>query len=364
MAIYVGRWDCPTCGTTGNIGPETRCPNCGASRPEDVRFYLATDAEVVRDKRRIAEAKAGADWRCGHCSSHNKAGVEVCETCGNPHDQFSEDLQLEQREYPPGQVPNAAPREAKTLEQYEEQARRHQASRFRKLRPIIALGIIGLVALILSGFFPMSVDARVVGFYWERTTQMEHYESVSYEDWSVPSAAFDVEGFQAVHHYEKEYSHTETRYRDVREQVGTETYVCGKVDMGNGYFQDRYCTRPVYTTRSEPYRYDVYRDIPVYRTKYRFQLMQWVPKPAYALRLEGNGHDPRWPQPPASLQGEDWRKGKSEGQYTVVVYTGQEYTEEVGPRYWEGLRLGIEIPARRAWLYGTWYGLSDPAHTE
>lgn len=364
MAIYVGRWDCPTCGTVGNIGPETRCPNCGSSRPEDVRFYLATEAEVVRDKKRIAEARSGADWRCGHCSSHNKADAEVCQTCGNPHDQFSEDVGLERREYAPGEVPEATPQGPDTIEQYEESVVRHQAGRFRKLRPIVTVAVLGLIALVLSGFFPTGVDAQVTGFLWERSTEMEHYEAVAYEDWSVPSSAFDVNSFEAIHHYEKEYSHTETRYRDVREQVGTETYVCGKVDMGNGYFQDRYCSRPVYTTRSESYRHDVYRDVPVYATKYRYKLMQWVVKPAYTLRSEGEDHDPRWPQRPSSLLGNDWRKGRSEGSYSVIVEAGKSYTEEVGPRYWEGLRLGDEVPARRAWLYGAWYGLSDPAHTE
>ena len=162
----------------------------------------------------------------------------------------------------------------------------------------------------------------------------------------------------------KEYSHAETRYRDVRVQVGTETYVCGKVDMGNGYFQDRYCTRPVYTTRSEPYQHTVYRDVPIYATRYSYKLMEWVLKPAYALRAEGDDHKARWPEPPASLQNEDWRKGQSEGRYSVRVVAGKEYTEEVGARYWEGLRLGNEIPAKRAWLYGAWYGLSDPAHKE
>ncbi|MEZ4685709.1 MAG: hypothetical protein R3B47_06475 [Bacteroidia bacterium] len=365
MAIYVGRWDCPTCGTIGNLGPETRCPNCGASRPEDVHFYLATDAEVVRDKRRLAAAKAGADWRCGHCSSHNKAGSSVCQTCGNPRDQYSEDIELSRREYGPGQAPSATPSGPSTLEQYEESVRKHNAGRFRKLRPIIAFAFVGLLALVLSGFLPTGVDARVVGFSWERITSMEHYEAVSYEDWSAPSNAFDIESFRAVHHYEKEYSHTETRYRDVRVQVGTETYVCGKVDMGNGYFQDRYCTRPVYTSRSEPYQYDVYRDVPVYATKYAYKVMQWVKKPAYALRAEGNDHEAQWPQPPLSLQSEDWRKGGNEARYFVRVMAGKEHT----PRRW-GLAIGKACARAMKCLQGAHgftepgYGLSDPAHRQ
>ncbi|MFK7970846.1 MAG: zinc finger Ran-binding domain-containing protein [Bacteroidia bacterium] len=364
MAIYVGRWDCNTCGTIGNLGPETRCPNCGTSRPEDVQFYLASETDVVRDQKQEAEAKAGVDWRCGHCSSHNKAGITVCQTCGNPRDQLSEDVDLDVKTYRTDQVPTQTDKGPSSREVYDETARRHKAGRFRNLRPIMWLATIGLLAIILSGFYPSDVTAEVTGFSWERSTSMEHYEAVAYEDWNTPSGAFDVRSFSAVHHYEKEYSHTETRYRDVRVQVGTESYVCGKIDMGNGYFQDRYCSRPVYTTRTEPYRYEVYRDVPIYRTKYAFKVMQWVAKPGYTLKAQGDDHHARWPEPPATLQGEDWRKGKSVGQYFVTVQYRKPYTEEVGPRYWESLNTGSEVKARKAWLYGSWYGLSDPAHRE
>lgn len=364
MAIYVGRWDCSSCGTIGNLGPETRCLNCGTSRPEDVVFYLASDADVVRDNRRLAEAKAGVDWRCGHCSSHNKAVNDTCKTCGNPRDQLSEDVDLATRSYVPGETPKATPQGPSSQEVYDESVKRHQGGRFRKLRPLVLGVVIMTILLVLSGFIPMEIDTEVVGFSWERTTQMEHYEAVAYEDWRTPANAFDVNSFRAIHHYDKEYSHTETRYRDVRVQVGSEQYVCGQVDMGNGYFQDRYCSRPVYTTRTESYRHDVYRDVPVYRTKYAFKVMEWIAKPAYTLSEAQDNHDARWPEPPASLSGEDWREGKRSGVYFVKVKAGKEYTEPVGPRYWESLYIGMEVPATRAWLYGSWYGLSDPAHSE
>ena len=166
-------------------------------------FTLHQDARVVKDKQKLAQAKAGVDWRCGHCGSHNKAGMDTCQTCGNPQDQFSEDVNLIQREYASGEVPSANLDGPSTLDRYEETVKRHKASRFRKLRPILAVGFVGILLLVLSGFYPMGVNARVVGFSWERITQMEHYEAVSYEDWSAPSNAFDIESYQAVHHYEK-----------------------------------------------------------------------------------------------------------------------------------------------------------------
>ena len=94
MAVYVGKWDCPTCGNIGVAGPETNCTNCGASRPEDVQFYL-DDETVIRDKSQLEEAQAGVDWICGHCSSQNKALADPCWSCGNPRDVLSEDVDLE-----------------------------------------------------------------------------------------------------------------------------------------------------------------------------------------------------------------------------------------------------------------------------
>lgn len=357
MAIYIARWDCPTCGTIGNRGPETRCANCGTSRPADIMFYLPRDEEAVEDARQKQAALAGVDWRCGHCESQNKATQGTCNYCGNPRDALSEDVDLATRTYRKGEVPTSTPQGPSSEEIYTRESQRHQASRFRKLRPIVWAGVIGLILIILSGFIPITLDVEVTGFTWERSVQMEHYEPVAYEDWSTPTGAYDVRSFRAIHHYDKVFSHTETRYRDVRVQVGSEQYVCGKVDMGNGYFQDRYCSRPVYTTKTEPYRYDVYRDVPAYRTKYAYKVMEWVAKPAYIIRAKADNHQAQWPTPPSSFQSEEWRQGKQDGNYLVTVDAGESQTEPVPFRYWMELQLGQEIPGKKAWLYGSWYGL-------
>ena len=56
MAIQVGRWDCQQCGHVGILGPETKCPNCGAMRPKGVRFYLPKDAQVITNEEEIKKA--------------------------------------------------------------------------------------------------------------------------------------------------------------------------------------------------------------------------------------------------------------------------------------------------------------------
>lgn len=369
MAIRVGRWDCPTCGHKGNLGPETRCKNCGAPRPEKVKFYLPEDAEVVEDEKRRREAQAGVDWVCGHCAAQNKAGDTLCYSCGNPRDAASEDVDLEQVEYDTEQVPRQGPGlEEAAGEQYRRARIRTEAASKRKRRR----GLLGLIlsSPILAGIlffllksFPQTVDVEVVGFIWERSIQFEHYEAVQEEAWEVPSQAFQVSSFKAIHHYDKVFRGYETRTRDVRVKVGEESYVCGQRDLGNGYFEDRYCTRPIYETREETYKAEVYEDVPVYATKYRYTIMRWVRKQAYFRKISGTDQQARWPEAPTQGDPDTWRQGPKDAVYyvTVLENDGDKHTEEVGYQYWQARSLGEKLPAEKSRLMDIYYGLKDPA---
>jgi ribosomal protein L37E len=231
MSIYVGRWDCSRCGTQLIEGPKTRCPNCGAPRPEDVQFYLPDESHVVTDAAAIRQAKAGVDWICGHCKAQNKAADKQCKSCGNPRDELSKDVDLQQKSYEQGEVPRAATPSRKKPD--------YPPARRRKVRPAVTIISFLLLALVLlfASYWPVEVSVEVVGFRWERKVLMEHYEPVDRSAWNLPSGAYNVRKERAIHHYDKVFSHNETYYEDVRVKVGEERYVCGKEDMGNGYFQ-------------------------------------------------------------------------------------------------------------------------------
>ena len=55
--ILMGCWDCASCGARRLRGDAYQCASCGAPRPEDVKFYLPTEAEVVRDAEGIRAAE-------------------------------------------------------------------------------------------------------------------------------------------------------------------------------------------------------------------------------------------------------------------------------------------------------------------
>ncbi len=357
MAIRVGRWDCPTCGTKMVLGPETRCPNCGASRPKDVRFYLPTDAEIVRDEARLREAKAGVDWICGHCETQNKAGDPLCNSCGNPRDETSQDINLQTRDYGLDEVPTTS------FERQDEPMEPPRAIRRNTGRNLGRWLLVGALFLVVSWgllrAFPQEIQVRVEGFRWERNIQMLHYEPRSYEDWSTPSGAFDVSSFRAIHHYNDVLRGYETRTRTVQVQVGSEQYVCGQQDMGNGYFQDVYCNRPIYENREETYQEPIYDHIPVYATKYRYTIMEWIKHPENLLRSAAQDHDPQWPDQGPYRDSREWKEGERTDVYYITVREedGDEHVEQLSFANWTALQKGQEIPALRSYLFDMYYGL-------
>lgn len=353
MAIYVARWDCPTCGNTMIEGPLTRCPNCSASRPEDVQFYLPTEADIVRDEARQREALAGVDWICGHCRAQNKVKDTTCYSCGNPRDELSSDVDLETKTYDPENVP----RQTQKKKDHPDYPQASPRKRFNIRRTLL------IVAILLAGFFvltqlPKSIEVEIMGFQWERSLQMEHYEAVADEAWDLPSGAYNVRQQRAVHHYDQVFSHNETYFENVRVQVGDEQYVCGKIDMGNGYFKDKYCSRPIYENRREKRTRPVYNQVPVYATKYFFDIMRWIERRDQLLLSAGNDQQAEWPVQ-TYPEPKNWREGNRQGHYFITVQTpdGKDHSEELKEGYWQSLSKGQKLGATKSLLFGTYFGL-------
>jgi ribosomal protein L40E len=74
-------WTCPTC-KTRNPGTVKICSGCGTAQPKDVKFETPGQAELIKDKDKVAEAKAGPDIHCAFCGARNSATAKVCHQCG------------------------------------------------------------------------------------------------------------------------------------------------------------------------------------------------------------------------------------------------------------------------------------------
>jgi hypothetical protein len=109
--------------------------------------------------------------------------------------------------------------------------------------------------------------------------------------------------------------------------------------LGNGYFQDKICTDAVYETRTrtETYQDPIYRQDPVYQTKYTYDIEKWVP-----IRTERAGGiqlNPSWPK--VNL-GKNERKGQQIETYMVdfVDKKGKTYSVPMNQNEWDDYQLG------------------------
>jgi RNA polymerase subunit RPABC4/transcription elongation factor Spt4 len=74
-------WTCKHCGTV-NPGMKRVCTNCGAPIGTDDKFELPDQQELITDKQKLEEAKAGAAIQCPYCNVLNPAGTKLCIHCG------------------------------------------------------------------------------------------------------------------------------------------------------------------------------------------------------------------------------------------------------------------------------------------
>ena len=74
-------WTCKHCGTV-NPGMKRTCSNCGAPMAEDDKFELPDQQELITDKAKLEEVKAGPAIHCPYCNVLNPAGTKLCKQCG------------------------------------------------------------------------------------------------------------------------------------------------------------------------------------------------------------------------------------------------------------------------------------------
>lgn len=340
MSIRVGKWDCEQCGFKGNMGPLTRCSKCGAPRPEDVDFYLTNESNIINDITQIKAAKSGADWVCSFCTAHNKATQIICQSCGNDRDITDGDESLKEK-----------------IHLYNKKEKRKPKKRKGLKRLLIGLLSFALLFVILAQF-TSEIELEVTGFEWKRTYDIEEYKRVIEEDWQLPAGAEKLSSQRAVHHYDQVPDGTETKTRTVQKKVGTEKVKVGEKDLGNGFFEDIYEERPVYEDYEETYEATKYREVPVYKTKYKYAVFKWVDagkieayetkKPAY------------WPQDNRLNNEDKFRVKKQHESYFLILKNVEEtITHKVDFDKWQNTEYGSILIGEKSSVFGTFYGLKD-----
>lgn len=358
MAIRVGRWDCESCGYIGNKGPLTRCEKCGSPRPENVKFYLADDSEIVTKREEIEKAKAGVDWVCSYCGAHNKAYDKNCHSCGvqNKKSEEHKNLQVKETYYDQKKQENQKKQEPKQ--------KSHANKPPKKLPGCFKVGFLilffGAIGLFILSLFTKEIDVEVVDKKWESVYELEKNEQIEEEAWEVPNGAENVTTFKAVHHYDKKSKGYVTKTRTVKVKVGEEKYVCGQRDLGNGYFEDIYCTRDIYEEREEEYEEEIFEKIPVYKTKYRFNIWKWTKHDDEKFSGTGAFKELDLKQLDKN-HGHKHRIEDVETEFFIYVkdHKSEKQEEEVGQNYYNKTNIGDILKAKRSSIFNFYVGLID-----
>ena len=326
--IIEGYWDCAYCQTKHILGRYRNCPNCGKPRGEDAVFeHDAPNTENVVEKPE--EVSREADWHCEFCDSLNPASAKFCESCGSP-------------------------RSDKTYFQMkEEHKKKEQAAQAiasppppppaKKSRLPLLIAIAAAVFLIFFLTRPAKADLTVRSMEWARSVSVEELRTLQESGWNIPSGARVYDQKQEVQTYTQVLDHYETREREVEEEYidHYEDVVVGYEDLGNGYFEEITESQPVYQTRyyTETYEEPVYVTVPVFGTKYYYEIDRWV----YERKEDTAGtrdKSPYWPD--LDLKENEREGGRTEKYtFTAVDRKDKVYTYTCsGQAEWEKYHVG------------------------
>lgn len=152
---------------------------------------------------------------------------------------------------------------------------------------LIVFCVLVITAVVTCGYFYFRATERplrIREFSWIRTIEVEAYKTVHEEGWQVPEGGRVASERLALHHTDRVLDGSELKY-------------------GYDFFSGKWKWRSV----------PKYKDVPVYKTKYSFNVERWVHE--RIERANGNDHNPHWP---AVTLGEHQREGMRTESYTTI----------------------------------------------
>ena len=342
-----GYWDCSYCGSKHIRGDNKGCPNCGIARDADTHFYL--DDKAPREYVSEKDKNSNPDWICGYCGSANSSFMSKCTQCGaDKKDNDGDYFNKHQKRNIVEQV--------KTEQDISDISTRVTnnvgASFIEKIKGImlntkykhkIFKGVILTLSIILVTIFciwlftPIERQMYIDSFEWQRNIEVQELRTFNESDWSLPSSARLQYTKSEIQCYEDVIDHYETKTRQVEHEkiVGYEERVVGYRDLGNGQFEEQTVKEPKYETyyETEVYTEPIYRQEPVYATKYYYEIDKWVHD--YDIPTSGVDKAPYWGT--VTLGVKERQGVKSESYYVVGIIDNKQRKCKIGYSDWERL---------------------------
>ncbi|MDE5830498.1 MAG: hypothetical protein K2H53_02185 [Clostridia bacterium] len=297
--LIEGYWDCKYCGTPKIRGGIRECPHCGKPRDENTTFYLSGTHRYVAPEV-AATVNRNPDWICMYCNGLNSDSDANCTSCGAPRtaknlNYFENKKKQSEKAEESSEVENETEEEKSSLLELSK-----ILSFNTEILGYVLIGLFSLLAVIgiIYLFIPKDKEITITDMSWERTIEIQRYQTVEENDWELPPNGRLLYSRQEFSHYQQVLDHYETKTRQVAKEkiVGYEEYVVSIEDLGNGYFEETTDIRPVYETyyETETYEEPVYRDEPVYRTKYYYEIDKWLYE--RTERSSESNKTPYWPE--------------------------------------------------------------------
>ena len=388
--VIKGYWDCTYCGTKHIDGLVDVCPNCAKRKPGNVKYYIETnnpnEMEEVTDfelrKAGITREECDGkhkEWVCGYCGQINNYADQECKACGasktdksgeygssNTQKKAEQKNTPEQRDKSISYVKEQKP----TSDSYNYNNKENDKGEsninkiFNKIKDFVT-GHIAMFAIVLSAllcgilFFPYQDTETVTGFSWKRTISVEELKTFHESGWSLPSGARQTDTKIELYGYEPVLDHYETKYRTVPQTVydGEEVHTTYS-DNGNGTFTEHTYSTPKYRTEyvQESYQDPVYRQEPIYQTKYYYDIDRWTVIDKYTS--SGNDQNPYWNE--KYTLAEKQRDTSRKETYTVqyVNKKGKEFSQDLSYKEWKNIRVGYQYATTKC-LLGITYKKED-----
>lgn len=333
--LVMGYWDCPYCSTKHIEGTKRECPSCGKPRGQEVKFYM--DGVRYLSAEESQTKGKGADWLCDHCGNYNSALNTRCSSCGAERGAKDKGYFDVRKEQDARNARNASGTGTVAGGQNSGQGNRKRGHSFGALKivligMIVIAAIIGLTAIITM---PKKRTVTVKDMTWKTSVDVEKYILCDEDDWELPEGATLKTTKQEVHHTEQEYVGEREETYDSYEVIGSHVEYSYE-DNGDGTFSEvandvddyGYVTR----TRSVP----VYRDKPIYNTKYYYTIWRW--KYDRTETAEGGGKIPEYPDPQLT---DKERLGEKSVEYEVTCEVkDKEKTYKVEKSIYDKLDIG------------------------
>lgn len=356
--LIEGLWDCKYCSRKGIPGSKRECTSCGNVRDKDTKFYLPKDVKHV-PKEIAKNISKNPDWVCLYCGySLNPDNAESCLSCGAQRTSKNKNYFEYQKK---SEEQFTASQEQKAGETLENQSQdcysTNQSDRIKKLfsenkkKILIILSVIVLIISLIVGLIyiiaPKEKNITINEICWNRSIEIEKSKTVNENDWILPSDGRLIYTNQEIYGYEQKIDHYETRTLQVAKErlIGYQEVVVGMKDLGNGYFEEITQQQPVYETyyEEEQYKEPVYVSIPVYKTKYYYEIERWFYE--RSIDTVGLGNNPYWGE--VDLEEKEREKCRTE-KYIIKGKDskGKQYEINIPFNQWKELTLDETVKVK------------------